>query len=54
MHTHLEMDLEQIKIKIFQMADYAMEAVTQSVLSLKLQKLQKKATNIIWAEILLS
>lgn len=35
MQTHLEMDLEQIKIKIFQMADYAMEAVTTSVVSLK-------------------
>ena len=35
MLTHLEMDLEQIKIKIFQMADYAMEAVTSSVSSLK-------------------
>jgi phosphate transport system protein len=29
------MDLEQIKIKMFQMADYAMEAVISSVLSLK-------------------
>jgi phosphate transport system protein len=29
------MDLEQIKIKIFRMADYAMEAVTSSVVSLK-------------------
>jgi len=35
MQTHLEMELEQIKIKIFQMADYAMEAVNSSVLSLK-------------------
>ena len=35
MLTHLEMDLEQIKIKIFRMADYAMEAVTSSVSSLK-------------------
>jgi phosphate transport system protein len=35
MLTHLEMDLEQIKIKIFRMADYAMEAVTSSVVSLK-------------------
>lgn len=35
MQTHLEMELEQIKIKIFQMADYAMEAVTSSVASLK-------------------
>jgi len=35
MQTHLEMDLENIKIKIFQMADYAMEAVTSSVSSLK-------------------
>lgn len=35
MQTHLEMDLEQIKIKIFQMADYAMEAVTSSVAALK-------------------
>lgn len=35
MHTHLEMELEQIKIKIFQMADYAMEAVSSSVASLK-------------------
>ncbi len=35
MLTHLEMDLEQIKIKIFRMADYAMEAVTSSVASLK-------------------
>lgn len=35
MQTHLEMELEQIKIKIYQMADYAMEAVTSSVSSLK-------------------
>jgi phosphate transport system protein len=35
MQTHLEMDLEQIKIKIFKMADYAMEAVISSVTSLK-------------------
>ncbi len=35
MQTHLEMELEQIRIKIFQMADYAMEAVTSSVSSLK-------------------
>ena len=35
MITHLEMELEQIKIKIFQMADYAMEAVSASVSSLK-------------------
>ncbi len=35
MQTHLEMELEQIKIKMFQMADYAMEAVASSVLSLK-------------------
>ena len=35
MLTHLEMDLEQIKIKIFRMADYAMEAVTSSVSALK-------------------
>jgi len=35
MLTHLEMDLEQIKIKIFRMADFAMEAVTSSVSSLK-------------------
>lgn len=35
MQTHLEMELEQIKIKMFQMADYAMEAVTSSVSSLK-------------------
>ena len=35
MQTHLEIDLEQIKIKIFQMADYAMEAVTSSVAALK-------------------
>jgi phosphate transport system protein len=35
MQTHLEMDLEQIKIKIFQMADYAIEAVTSSVSALK-------------------
>jgi len=35
MQTHLEMELEQIKIKIFQMADFAMEAVRSSVSSLK-------------------
>ena len=35
MQTHLEMELEQIKIKIFQMADHAMEAVTSSISSLK-------------------
>jgi len=35
MQTHLEMELEQIKIKVFQMADHAMEAVTSSVSSLK-------------------
>lgn len=35
MQTHLEMDLEQIKIKIFQMADFAIEAVASSVSSLK-------------------
>jgi len=35
MQTHLEMELEQIKIKMFQMADHAMEAVTSSVVSLK-------------------
>lgn len=35
MQTHLEMELEQIKLKMFQMADYAMEAVTSSVSSLK-------------------
>lgn len=35
MLTHLEMDLEQIKLKIFRMADYAMEAVTSSVSALK-------------------
>lgn len=35
MLTHLEMDREQIKIKMFQMADYTMEAVTASVASLK-------------------
>jgi len=35
MQTHLEMDLEQIKIKIFKMADFAIEAVESSVTSLK-------------------
>jgi len=35
MQTHLEMDLENIKIKMFRMADYAMEAITSSVSSLK-------------------
>jgi len=35
MQTHLEMDLENIKIKMFQMADQTMEAVTSSVSSLK-------------------
>ena len=35
MQTHLEMELDQIKIKIFRMADYAMEAVTSSITSLK-------------------
>ncbi|HNX24561.1 MAG TPA: phosphate signaling complex protein PhoU [Spirochaetota bacterium] len=35
MLTHLEMDLEQLKIKIFRMADYTMEAVSSSVSSLK-------------------
>ncbi len=35
MYTHLEMELEQIKIRIYQMADYAMEAVESSVMSLK-------------------
>ena len=46
MQTHLEMELEQIKIKIFQMADYAMEAVSSSVLSLKNADLEM-AGNII-------
>lgn len=41
MQTHLEMDLEQIKIKIFQMADYAMEAVASSVSSLKNSDLEQ-------------
>lgn len=35
MQTHLEMELEQIKIKMFQMLDYAIEAVRSSVVSLK-------------------
>jgi len=35
MQTHLEMDLENIKLKMFQMADQTMEAVTSSVSSLK-------------------
>lgn len=35
MQTHLEMELEQIRIKMFQMADQAMEAVSSSVASLK-------------------
>lgn len=35
MQTHLEMELEQIKIKVFEMADLAIEAVTNSVNSLK-------------------
>ncbi len=46
MQTHLEMELEQIKIKIFRMADYAMEAVTSSVSSLKNADLEL-AGNII-------
>lgn len=46
MQTHLEMDLEQIKIKVFQMADFAMEAVTSSVVSLKNAD-QDLAKNII-------
>lgn len=35
MQTHLEMDIEQIKIKMFEMADLAMEAIKLSVDSLK-------------------
>ncbi len=35
MQTHLEMELEQIKIKMYQMADLTMEAVTSSITSLK-------------------
>lgn len=46
MQTHLQMDLEQIKVKIFQMADYAMEAVSFSVSSLKNSDLDQ-AKNII-------
>jgi len=46
MLTHLEMDLEQIKIKIFKMADYAMEAVSFSVASLKNADIDQ-AKNII-------
>lgn len=46
MLTHLEMELEQIKIKIFQMADYAMEAVSASVSSLKNSDIEQ-AKNII-------
>lgn len=46
MQTHLEMDLEQIKIKMFQMADFAMEAVSFSVSSLKNSDVEQ-AKNII-------
>jgi phosphate transport system protein len=46
MLTHLEMELEQIKIKIFQMADYAMEALSASVESLKNADIAR-AKNII-------
>lgn len=35
MQTHLEMDIEQIKIKMFEMADLAMEAIRLSIVSLK-------------------
>jgi phosphate transport system protein len=35
MQTHLEMDIEQIKIKMFEMADLATEAIKLSVESLK-------------------
>lgn len=35
MQTHLEMDIEQIKIKMFEMADLAMEAIKLSIVSLK-------------------
>ncbi len=35
MQTHLEMDIEQIKIKMFEMADLAMEAIKLSIDSLK-------------------
>lgn len=35
MQTHLEIDLEGIKIKMYEMADLAMEAIKLSVLSLK-------------------
>jgi len=35
MQTHLEMDIEQIKIKMFEMADLATEAIKLSIESLK-------------------
>jgi phosphate transport system protein len=35
MNTHLQMDLEQIKAKVFQMADRAIESIERSVLSLR-------------------
>jgi len=40
MQTHLEMDIEQIKIKMFEMADLATEAIKLSVESLKNADLQ--------------
>lgn len=46
MLTHLEMDREQIKLKMFQMADYAMEAVKASVSSLKNSDLETAAAVI--------
>ena len=35
MQTHLELELEQIKIKIFEMADLSIEAIIDSIESLK-------------------
>ena len=35
MSTHLQMEIESIKTKIFEMADYAIESITQSLESLK-------------------
>ena len=40
MQTHLEIDLEGIKIKMYEMADLAMEAIKLSVLSLKTADLE--------------
>ena len=40
MQTHLEIDLEGIKIKMYEMADLAMEAIKLSILSLKTADLE--------------